>query len=92
LHLTQEIKEKIVNDLKTKTPTEFADKKVIHVNKKDGIKLILEDNTWVLIRPSGTEPLLRIYLEAYSQNDLNRLEIYAEKVFCGGEKALAGAH
>ncbi len=92
LHLTQEIKEKIVNDFKTKTPTEFADKKVIHVNKKDGIKLILEDNTWVLIRPSGTEPLLRVYLEAYSQSDLNRLEIYAGKIFCGGEKTLAGTH
>lgn len=41
---------------------------------KDGIKLYLGENSWVLARPSGTEPLLRIYFESDTQDNLKRLE------------------
>ena len=38
---------------------------------KDGVKLYLEDNTsWILVRPSGTEPLLRIYFESDSEEKI----------------------
>ena len=36
------------------------------VGRKDGVKLYLEDGGWVLLRPSGTEPLMRVYLETNS--------------------------
>jgi phosphomannomutase len=36
---------------------------VASVTDRDGVKLILEDDSWLLIRPSGTEPVLRIYAE-----------------------------
>ena len=46
----------------------IADYKVDYKDTKDGIKYYLDDKrTWVLIRPSGTEPLLRIYFETNEQ-------------------------
>jgi phosphoglucomutase len=44
-------------------PSEFAGKRVVNVNRLDGMKLAFEDGAWVLIRPSGTEPVVRIYAE-----------------------------
>jgi len=44
--------------------TELAGQRVQSVNDKDGIKLTLEGNAWVLFRASGTEPVLRLYCEA----------------------------
>ena len=41
-------------------------KKVIKVTDFDGIKLICEDESWLMLRPSGTEPLVRVYCEAKS--------------------------
>ncbi|MCU0509485.1 MAG: hypothetical protein MUC34_14040, partial [Anaerolineae bacterium] len=36
------------------------------MNTRDGVKYVLEDDSWLLIRPSGTEPVLRVYAEAHS--------------------------
>jgi phosphomannomutase len=47
-------------------PTQIAGIKVAAIGHQDGIKLYLEDDSWVLLRPSGTEPLMRIYLETNS--------------------------
>lgn len=42
---------------------------------KDGVKLYFDDNSsWMLVRPSGTEPLLRIYFESDSLEKLERLK------------------
>ena len=49
----------------------ICDKKIINISKKDGIKFYLE-NAWILIRFSGTEPLLRIYFEAEDENFINK--------------------
>ena len=45
-------------------PSAFAGVEIMHINKLDGCKLILPDNGWYLIRPSGTESVLRCYGEA----------------------------
>lgn len=51
---------------------EFAKMSVKKVSKKDGIKFYFDDNnSWMLVRPSGTEPLLRIYFETDSEEKLN---------------------
>lgn len=47
-------------------PMEIAGVSVQSIGYKDGIKLYLEDDSWVLLRASGTEPLLRVYVEARS--------------------------
>ena len=45
-------------------PTRFSDFPVTEVQTMDGIKLMLEPDSWILFRRSGTEPLLRVYTEA----------------------------
>ena len=62
---------------------EFKNKKVIgkynitRTDLKDGVKLYLDDNTsWILVRPSGTEPLLRIYFESDSSEKIEELKNY----------------
>ncbi len=39
----------------------------------DGVKFIFEDGSWMLMRPSGTEPLVRIYAESENKEDLEVL-------------------
>ena len=58
-----------------KNKTEIGKYKVIKTDLKDGVKLYLEDNTsWILVRPSGTEPLLRIYFESDSLDKIDELK------------------
>ena len=58
-----------------KTKSEIGDFKVSKIDTKDGVKLYFSDNSsWVLIRPSGTEPLLRIYFESDSIEKLKNLK------------------
>src|SRR5207249_8290380 len=47
-------------------PSTVAGRRVASVNQLDGIKLIFEDGSWILIRESGTEPVARVYIEAPS--------------------------
>ena len=48
---------------------------IIKKDYKDGIKLYFDDNkTWILVRPSGTEPLLRIYIESDNQDKINNIK------------------
>lgn len=52
----------------------IAGMKILKKDYKDGVKLYLEDNSsWVLVRPSGTEPLLRIYIESESQEKIDKI-------------------
>jgi len=44
--------------------TEFAGHEVAKTDRTDGLKLIFDDGSWILMRPSGTEPVVRIYTEA----------------------------
>jgi phosphomannomutase len=43
------------------------------VNTRDGVKYLLADDSWLLIRPSGTEPVLRVYAEAHTPNAVEAL-------------------
>ena len=51
----------------------FDSQKVAKVDRTDGLKMILENGSWVLMRPSGTEPVVRVYCEAATQADRDRL-------------------
>jgi phosphoglucomutase len=50
-------------------PESFAGRKVASVNLLDGMKLILDDGSWILVRESGTEPVARVYAESKTEND-----------------------
>jgi phosphoglucomutase len=54
-------------------PSVFAGVELLHVNKLDGCKLVLPDGGWYLIRPSGTEPLIRCYGEAKTPGRLTEI-------------------
>ena len=51
--------------------------KIIDVNKADGLKISFDNDSWILVRPSGTEPLLRVYFEAQPQ-DLESLKTFVD--------------
>ena len=60
---------------KFKNAKEISGFKVQRIDTKDGVKIYFDDNTsWILIRPSGTEPLLRIYFESDSTDKIKKLE------------------
>ena len=63
-------KNNIKNYISKNMPNKICGKKVLNISKQDGIKLRISDNYWVLFRFSGTEPLLRLYCEAPSKNEL----------------------
>lgn len=70
---TREEIEKVID--KFKSTDEFAGMKVSRKDFKDGVKLYLEDSTsWILVRPSGTEPLLRIYFESDSLDKIEKFK------------------
>ena len=53
---------------------------IIQKDLKDGVKLLLDENTKILVRPSGTEPLLRIYFEALTKERIYSLESAVEQI------------
>ncbi|MFD2371114.1 phosphoglucomutase/phosphomannomutase family protein [Brevibacillus sp. GCM10020057] len=67
-------KERWIREMVTEPPTQVGPFAVKEINRLDGIKLLLAEGNWVLIRPSGTEPLVRIYCEATSALALERLK------------------
>ncbi|MDB5285760.1 MAG: phosphoglucomutase/phosphomannomutase family protein, partial [Mucilaginibacter sp.] len=66
LHVTEELKQQIISNSKTGKYQSFGNLKVVRTEDLDGFKFFFEDETWVMIRPSGTEPVLRVYAEAPS--------------------------
>lgn len=64
LHLPETEKNAIVQRLKSSPYSEFGPYKVIRTQTLDGYKFDFADEQWVMIRPSGTEPVLRIYAES----------------------------
>ena len=54
-------------------PSEIAGRKVESINRMDGVKFLFAGGSWMLMRPSGTEPVVRIYAESESREDLEDL-------------------
>ena len=75
--LTEEVKAKFTEKLKQE-PAKFSGQKVASVVRTDGLKLLLEDGSWVCYRVSGTEPVVRVYTEARSEADLRKLSAAAK--------------
>jgi phosphomannomutase len=60
-------------------PAELGGRKVVSVVRTDGLKLILADGSWVCYRLSGTEPVVRAYTEARSEQDSEALSAAAKE-------------
>ena len=70
--LTPEVKQKFTKKVTT-DPADFSGRKVAKVVRTDGLKLVLDDGSWVAYRMSGTEPVVRVYTEARSESDSAKL-------------------
>ena len=68
-----------------KTIQRVLGKKVIEMKDFDGVKLICEDESWIMFRPSGTEPLVRAYAEAKSAAKAKALIEYGKKILKKGK-------
>ena len=80
LPLPEERKQALLDGLKSQPPARLAAIAVAKVNLIDGVKLELENGEWLLARPSGTEPLVRVYLEAATPERLAALEAAAREL------------
>ncbi len=73
-------KAEMTDFLINKAPVEIGGIKLDETNTRDGVKYILVDDSWLLIRPSGTEPVLRVYAEGRSQTMVKALLDYGQQV------------
>jgi phosphomannomutase len=80
--LTPAVKAAFTEKMKA-DPTELGGRKVAKVVRTDGLKLILDDGSWVCYRLSGTEPVVRAYTEARNEHDMEALKAAAEKFVMG---------
>ncbi len=68
INYPSELKPKLFQFLSSHPPARLHEQKVKEVKSQDGMKFVLEDDSWLLFRLSGTEPILRIYSEATSKS------------------------
>ena len=73
-------KRKMTARLEEEAPGRIGGEQVVELLTVDGVKYILADDSWLLIRPSGTEPVLRVYAEGRSDQMVEALLGYGEKV------------
>ena len=66
-------KSKMIKKLSSSAPSSLGGVPVREIKTIDGIKFIMKDDSWLLIRPSGTEPKVRVYAEATNEVRLNRI-------------------
>jgi phosphoglucomutase len=82
VRLTPEIAAALPEKLKQE-PTEIDGRPIKQTNRMDGVKFIFEDGSWLLMRPSGTEPLVRVYAEAETKKEMEVLLEQGRKYLLG---------
>lgn len=73
-------KEKMVSKLVEEPPASLGGETLVEVSTMDGVKYIFADDSWLLIRPSGTEPVLRVYAEGRSVDMVKELLKYGASI------------
>ncbi len=73
-------KAKMTEFLASNVPASIGGERITEVLTRDGVKYILQDDSWLLIRPSGTEPVLRVYAEGRSTEMVQALLEYGQQV------------
>jgi len=82
LHITEDLKQQIITNCKNSTYTSFGEYKIRNVETIDGFKYFIDDERWVMIRPSGTEPVLRVYAEAPTLEEVRKILKVTEETIC----------
>jgi phosphomannomutase len=81
------VKRRLLVDLREKAPTELAGEPVartVALDTNDGFKFFTADGSWLLVRASGTEPLVRVYTEATSPAAREAMLVAGERLVRGG--------
>lgn len=73
LHITETLKQNIIEACKNNAYTSFGKYNISRVETVDGFKFFFDDERWVMIRPSGTEPVLRVYAEAPTMEEVREI-------------------
>ncbi len=84
-----EERDRVVAALAASPPDRLLSLPVRHVETMDGVKLARADHSWVMLRASGTEPLLRIYAEAPTEDEVNALLAWGRGIALGEEARAA---
>lgn len=82
LHITEDLKQKIIANCKANNYTSFGKYQVADLKTIDGFKYFFDDKRWVMIRPSGTEPVLRTYAEAPTLEEVREILKATEETIC----------
>ncbi len=82
LHITDSLKQKIVENCANGVYKSFGKYKVKEVGTIDGYKFFFDDERWLMIRPSGTEPVLRTYAEAPTLEEVREILKVCEETIC----------
>jgi phosphomannomutase len=81
LRLSRPVAKAEMTEFLTKqAPAEIGGEKVSEIGQRDGVKYIMADDSWLLIRPSGTEPVLRVYAEGRTPKMVKSLLEFGEQV------------
>lgn len=80
LTIDKELKGRVLANCLKNSYREFGEYQIIKYNDMDGYKYFFNENTWLMIRPSGTEPVLRTYAEAETQEEANKILKIAEEI------------
>ncbi len=81
LRLSRPVAKAEMTEFLTKNaPAEIGGAKVAEISQRDGVKYIMSDDSWLLVRPSGTEPVLRVYAEGRTQDMVKALLGYGKTV------------
>ena len=83
LYIDEAIKNKVLQNCKSNSYKEFGKYKVSRIDDLDGYKFFFDENTWMMIRASGTEPVLRVYAEAATQEKALDILADTKKVLLG---------
>jgi phosphomannomutase len=78
-------RDRVVASVATSPPSRLLGQPLHQVDTLDGVKLIRADQSWVMLRASGTEPLLRIYAEARSDAEVESLLAWGREYASGKE-------
>ena len=72
--------------LRKKLPKKINGRRIAETLTSDGLKIVFDNDEWLLLRPSGTEPLLRIYAESATKKDTQALLNFGEKILAPYQK------